>query len=85
MWNGGGVQDAAYDAHTGQRMFEADDTLAAQRALLAARRLQAQGAYTNVSKFTLRCSACQQGLVGAHEAQDHARQTGHTGFEEYQQ
>jgi ubiquitin thioesterase OTU1 len=67
-----------------QRIFSPKDELAAQRALLAARLLQSTGSFTNVSKFSLRCTACNTGLVGAVEAQEHARVTGHTGFEEYQ-
>jgi len=66
-----------------RRIFDPLDHVAEQRALLAARQLQAAGSFTNVSRFTLRCAQCQQGLVGAHEAQEHAKATGHANFEEY--
>lgn len=66
-----------------RRIFHPSDQSIASRALLAARQLQAAGSFTNVSKFTLRCSDCQAGLVGAVEAQEHAKATGHANFEEY--
>jgi len=65
------------------RIFHLSDQSIASRALLAARRRQAARSFTNVSKFTLRCSDCQAGLVGAVEAQEHAKATGHANFEEY--
>ena len=66
-----------------RRIFHPSDQSIASRALLAARRRQAARSFTNVSKFTLRCSDCQAGLVGAVEAQEHAKATGHANFEEY--
>ncbi|KAL5291700.1 YOD1 family protein [Megaselia abdita] len=38
--------------------------------------------YTNVEKFSLRCLQCNTVLVGQNQAQDHAKQTGHTNFGE---
>lgn len=40
-------------------------------------------AFTDTSSFSLRCMICQQGLVGASEAQEHAQKTGHTNFAEF--
>ena len=42
-----------------------------------------QHKFTDLAKFTLRCSVCQQGLVGQREAQAHAVSTGHSAFQEY--
>lgn len=39
--------------------------------------------FTDMSKFTLRCGACQIGVVGQKEAVEHARATGHQNFQEY--
>lgn len=39
--------------------------------------------FTDVGKFTLRCTACQLGLVGQAQAQKHAQETGHVNFSEY--
>jgi ubiquitin thioesterase OTU1 len=65
------------------RVFSPSDAVAEARALLAARHLQAAGSFTNVSHFTLRCATCEVGFVGAQEAQEHAKATGHTNFQEY--
>lgn len=78
--------DALYEEQPGggrRTIFSPDDAVAESRALKAALLLQAQGAFTNVTKFQLRCSVCKTGLVGAVEAQQHAQQTGHQNFEEY--
>lgn len=55
-------------------------TLAAQE--LAQERKRSH-AYTDVSKFTLRCMVCGKGIVGEKEAIQHAKQTGHDRFDEY--
>lgn len=39
--------------------------------------------FTDTSKFTLRCGACQKGVVGQKEAVEHAKETGHTNFQEF--
>uniref|UniRef100_A0A8C4NJ42 Ubiquitin thioesterase OTU n=1 Tax=Eptatretus burgeri TaxID=7764 RepID=A0A8C4NJ42_EPTBU len=38
--------------------------------------------YTDLGRFTLRCLACQRGLTGQREAQQHAQETGHVNFGE---
>lgn len=38
--------------------------------------------FTDVSKFTLKCYNCDCLLIGQTEAQEHAKQTGHTSFGE---
>jgi len=80
--------DALYDINsngTFQRIFSPNDEIIYQRALLTVRQLQRDGNFTNLSKFSLKCSNCSQGFVGAVEAQEHAKNTGHFGFEEYKQ
>lgn len=39
--------------------------------------------FTDISKFTLRCGVCQKGVVGQKEAVEHAKETGHTNFQEF--
>jgi len=39
--------------------------------------------FTNVRNFSLLCEDCLQGLVGAYEASEHAKLTGHKHFTEY--
>eukprot|EP00051_Salpingoeca_urceolata_P025191 m.448516 g.448516 ORF g.448516 m.448516 type:complete len:366 (-) comp20315_c14_seq41:4755-5852(-) len=45
--------------------------------------LKQQRQFTDVASFSLRCLACQTGLVGQAEAREHAMNTGHTNFGEY--
>ena len=40
-------------------------------------------AFTDTSNFMLQCMVCQDGFVGAAEAQRHAQTTGHTNFQEF--
>jgi ubiquitin thioesterase OTU1 len=77
--------DALVDTVNGKHkyIFDATDTEAEKRALLAVRLLQKEGAFTNVHNFTLRCSICKTGFQGAAEAQAHAKETSHQQFEEY--
>ena len=39
--------------------------------------------FTDTGSFTLRCGACQTGVVGQRGAQKHAKETGHQNFSEY--
>lgn len=41
-------------------------------------------AFVDTSNFTLRCLVCQKGLTGANQAQQHAQETGHSNFAEFQ-
>ncbi|BGP22766.1 ubiquitin-specific protease otu1 [Rhodotorula toruloides] len=45
--------------------------------------LRAQHAYTDTATFALRCGVCREALKGEKEARQHAEQTGHTSFTEY--
>jgi len=40
------------------------------------------GEYTDVQQFVLRCLVCNTGLTGQHEALQHAKDTGHSNFNE---
>ncbi|GAA5968087.1 hypothetical protein JCM11641_003724 [Rhodosporidiobolus odoratus] len=46
-------------------------------------KLRAAHAYTDPATFTLACGICKTGLTGEKEARDHAKETGHTAFTEY--
>ncbi|KAI7822857.1 hypothetical protein BC939DRAFT_452823 [Gamsiella multidivaricata] len=59
-----------------------DDIIVAGTQLAA--KLKKAHKYTDLATFTLRCSVCQVGLKGEKDAQQHAQQTMHTSFEEYQ-
>ena len=48
-----------------------------------AMKLKAKHYYTDTAGFSLRCTSCQKALKGEKEAQEHAKQTGHTGFGEF--
>mmetsp|Transcript_11400 Transcript_11400/g.15354 ORF Transcript_11400/g.15354 Transcript_11400/m.15354 type:complete len:337 (+) Transcript_11400:266-1276(+) len=64
-------------------IFSSNDDVAFQRAVTLCSMLHKERAYTDTSNFTLRCVDCKIGLVGAGEAQCHAKETGHSNFEEY--
>ncbi|CAO3574678.1 unnamed protein product [Mortierella alpina] len=70
-------------AECDQTQFDAgtEDVIAAGIQLAA--KLKAAHKYTDLARFTLRCSICQAGLRGEKDAQQHAQQTMHTSFEEY--
>ncbi|GAA6042750.1 hypothetical protein JCM8097_007456 [Rhodosporidiobolus ruineniae] len=46
-------------------------------------KLRAAHAYTDTATFTLSCGVCKEGLKGEKEAREHAKNTGHTSFTEY--
>jgi len=39
--------------------------------------------YTDLANFTLKCGTCQTGLKGEGDARKHAKETGHTNFQEF--
>ena len=39
--------------------------------------------YTDLANFTLKCGTCQTGLKGESDARKHAKDTGHTNFQEF--
>lgn len=65
-----------------QTLFSAHDDTVLALALELAREAKASRQYTDVRNFTLRCLACDMGLVGQDQARKHASETGHLGFGE---
>ncbi|CAN7986922.1 unnamed protein product [Ixodes hexagonus] len=63
-------------------LFSAHDDTVLALALELAREAKASRQYTDVRNFTLRCLACDMGLVGQDQARKHAAETGHLGFGE---
>lgn len=39
--------------------------------------------YTDVNRFTLKCHDCGYIMIGQSQAQEHAKMTAHTNFNEY--
>eukprot|EP01095_Lingulamoeba_sp_RSL-Kostka_P012483 TRINITY_DN4974_c0_g1_i1.p1 TRINITY_DN4974_c0_g1~~TRINITY_DN4974_c0_g1_i1.p1 ORF type:complete len:339 (+),score=98.98 TRINITY_DN4974_c0_g1_i1:74-1090(+) len=64
-------------------IFSPNDDYPIQEALKLSEKARKKHLYTDISKFTLRCLVCQEGLVGHSEAQEHAMKTGHQNFAEY--
>jgi len=64
--------------------FSPNDQVVLERAKDLCAQEHQRKAYTDTSNFTLRCLVCQQGLKGQSEAAQHAQQTGHANFSEYQ-
>jgi ubiquitin thioesterase OTU1 len=46
--------------------------------------MKAKRQFTDAACFTLRCGVCGCGIVGQDGAVKHARDSGHTNFQEYQ-
>ena len=64
-------------------LFDSADQVALARARAACALAKKNKQFTNMNKFSLRCSDCRAGLVGQSEAVEHSRATGHRSFEEY--
>ncbi|KAF9198242.1 ubiquitin-specific protease otu1 [Haplosporangium sp. Z 27] len=67
-----------------QTQFDADSEDIINAGIQLSVLLKKAHKYTDLATFTLRCSICRAGLKGEKDAQQHAQQTGHTSFEEYQ-
>jgi ubiquitin thioesterase OTU1 len=64
-------------------IFAADDAHAFAGAMAVAEEAHRTRQFTDTANFTLRCIACNVGLVGERDAMTHARDSGHTNFTEY--
>jgi ubiquitin thioesterase OTU1 len=64
-------------------IFSPNDIVVLERAKDLCAQEHQRRAFTDTSRFTLRCLVCQKGLHGQAEAGQHARQTGHANFAEY--
>ena len=71
------------DSFVELRRFDTSDLITLKRALKATQLLQSKRQYTNLNKFTIRCTTCKNGFIGAADAQQHAADTKHQNFEEY--
>lgn len=63
-------------------LFSAHEDALLALALELAQEARAARQFTDVRNFTLRCLACDRGLVGQEAARQHAAQTGHLGYGE---
>ncbi|GAA94760.1 uncharacterized protein L969DRAFT_80024 [Mixia osmundae IAM 14324] len=72
-----------YDLSFDTTMFDLRDEWVLAAAAELAKDLRDKKYFTDVANFTLRCGQCFTGLVGEKEARQHASQTGHSSFEEY--
>lgn len=79
----GAEADGDDDESRDRTVFVPDDRATHQAVVALAKQLKQDKQYTNVQRFALRCAECAAGLVGAVEARDHAKATGHVNFVEY--
>lgn len=63
-------------------MFEIEDAAVLLQAHQLATEAKASRQYTDLEKFTLKCRDCNAALTGQAQAQEHAKETGHTNFSE---
>uniref|UniRef100_A0A023GBD8 Ubiquitin thioesterase OTU n=1 Tax=Amblyomma triste TaxID=251400 RepID=A0A023GBD8_AMBTT len=66
-------------------LFSAHEDALLALALELAQEARASRQFTDVANFTLRCLACDVGLVGQEAARRHAAETGHLGYGEVSQ
>ncbi|CAG8470944.1 10609_t:CDS:2 [Cetraspora pellucida] len=71
--------DQEYD----QTVFNTSDEYILNAVIKIAEKMKQLRKYTYTADFTIRCGQCQKGLKGEQEAIQHARETGHTSFTEY--
>lgn len=80
-----GAESYPYSLEFDQTMFSrVDDGFALAATIELAHKLRDNHYYTDTAGFALRCEVCKRALRGEKEAQDHAKQTGHTQFGEFQ-
>ena len=77
--------DVIYEEPGRRTRFDASDVLTEALALSLAGDLKKNHRYTDLAGFTLRCNVCKKALIGQRDATQHATQTGHTEFIEYEQ
>jgi len=65
------------------RVFDVGDAAARDAAVAFAADMRRRHQFTDLENFTLRCGDCATGLTGEAAAQAHARETGHTNFQEF--
>ena len=65
-----------------ETILPAGDTLL-DAALIVANDLRKKRQFVDPNRFSIMCGTCSVGLIGQKEAVEHAKQTGHTNFQEY--
>ncbi|KAL0590972.1 Ubiquitin thioesterase OTU1 [Plecturocebus cupreus] len=63
-------------------IFSSNDDIVLVQALELADEARKRRQFTDVHRFTLRCTVCQKGLTGQAEARKHAKETDHSNFGE---
>ncbi|XP_050432475.1 ubiquitin thioesterase OTU1 [Adelges cooleyi] len=66
-----------------QTLFPKNDDRMLEAAQLLANEAKSSRQYTDVNRFTLKCLDCGCIMIGQTQAQEHAKQTAHTNFNEY--
>jgi ubiquitin thioesterase OTU1 len=64
-------------------VFSVHDHNTFYSAIKFAEELNSKKQFTDVTHFSLMCAVCFKGLVGETEAVSHAKETGHSNFQEY--
>lgn len=70
------------EGEANQTIFQSDDNKILQQAAELAKEANSSRQFTDVQKFTLKCSDCGVMFSGQIAASTHAKQTGHTNFGE---
>lgn len=65
-----------------QSIFRTDDEAIFSQASGLAQEAKSSHQYTDIQKFTLKCTICDVRLSGSEAAQKHAKETGHQSFGE---
>ena len=63
--------------------FDPKDQDVYNRAIAMTKEQQKLKKFTNTASFKIKCELCGGGFVGAKEAADHAKETGHANFVQY--
>lgn len=64
-------------------VFDKGDQAVEDQAMVLAHNANKAHNYTDLANFTLKCGTCQTGLKGESDARKHAKDTGHTNFQEF--
>jgi len=80
VWNKDGEKG---DDKNDVTIFDVSDDRVKAQAIAMAKELQKQKQFTNVNSFSLKCDDCSKAFVGAVDATEHAKSTGHRNFSEY--
>lgn len=66
-----------------QTLFPTNDDRMLDAAQMLANEAKSSRQYTDVNRFTLKCLDCGCIMIGQTQAQEHAKSTAHTNFNEY--